>query len=290
MTSASTPRADRWNRAAAIDYLIVGHVTTDLSPDGPRLGGTAAYAGLTAFRLGLRVGLVTACDASLDLSPLEGLAIHRKSASSTTTFENSSQNGIRHQVVRRVAPDLTLADVPEAWRGAPIVHLAPVAGEVDPSLSAAFPDAFIGVTPQGWWRVLDDAGNVSGRETARALDDLVPAHAAVFSRQDLTLGAGDLQVIQRAWPVVVVTDGPAGSHVSWDGEHQHIPAPTTPLVDDTGAGDIFAAVFFAQLASGRAPDGAAQEATRWAASSVRSEGLAGVGNADRALAAGAAGR
>jgi sugar/nucleoside kinase (ribokinase family) len=282
MTRASTARADRPSHDGAIDYLIIGHVTVDITPEGPRIGGTAAYAGLTASRLGLEVGLVTACETHLDLSPLEGLAIERRPSASTTTFENKDLRGSRRQILRSPASHLTLADVPNAWRGAPIVHLAPVAGEIDPMLADAFPDSFVGVTPQGWWRAWDDAGTVRCVEIEQAMDGLVPAHAAVFSRQDLALDATTLERLRQLWPVVAITDGAAGADVYWQDEQLHIPATSTTLVDDTGAGDIFAAVLFAQLSSGRPPDAAAKEATRWASASVRRAGLAGVEDPDRA--------
>jgi hypothetical protein len=44
-----------------VDYLVIGHVAHDLTPQGPRLGGTAAYSALTARALGYRAGIVTAC-------------------------------------------------------------------------------------------------------------------------------------------------------------------------------------------------------------------------------------
>ena len=36
-----------------VDYLVIGHVAHDLTPDGWRLGGTAAYSALTAQALGM---------------------------------------------------------------------------------------------------------------------------------------------------------------------------------------------------------------------------------------------
>ena len=39
-----------------VDYLVIGHLSCDITPEGPRLGGTAAYAALTSHALGLRVG------------------------------------------------------------------------------------------------------------------------------------------------------------------------------------------------------------------------------------------
>ncbi len=42
-----------------VDYLVIGHLTRDLTNQGPRLGGTAAYSALTAQALGMRAGIVT---------------------------------------------------------------------------------------------------------------------------------------------------------------------------------------------------------------------------------------
>ena len=32
------------NALEPVDYLVIGHLTRDLTAEGPRLGGTAAYA------------------------------------------------------------------------------------------------------------------------------------------------------------------------------------------------------------------------------------------------------
>src|SRR5688500_8647879 len=42
------------------DYLVIGHVTADLQPNGEViLGGTALYSALAAARLGARVAVLT---------------------------------------------------------------------------------------------------------------------------------------------------------------------------------------------------------------------------------------
>lgn len=51
---------------SALTYLVIGHVTADLTPTGIRLGGTAAFSGLTAQALGLRTGIITACAPELN--------------------------------------------------------------------------------------------------------------------------------------------------------------------------------------------------------------------------------
>ena len=56
-----------------VDYLVIGHVTHDLTPSGSRLGGTAAYSALTAQALGMRVGVFTASGTEADLSALQDI-------------------------------------------------------------------------------------------------------------------------------------------------------------------------------------------------------------------------
>ena len=59
-----------------VDYLVVGHITQDLTPDGPRLGGTATYSALTARALGLQVGVVTSASEKTSMKAFEGIAGH----------------------------------------------------------------------------------------------------------------------------------------------------------------------------------------------------------------------
>ncbi|MCX7976172.1 MAG: hypothetical protein N2646_03770, partial [Bellilinea sp.] len=71
-----------------VDYLVIGHLTRDLTPEGPRLGGTVAYSGLTARALGLKVGVVTACDPDLPLNEVNELTLAIRYSDTTTTFKN----------------------------------------------------------------------------------------------------------------------------------------------------------------------------------------------------------
>jgi hypothetical protein len=67
-----------------IDYLIVGHLTKDLNPNGYTMGGTIAYSGLTASALGLRVGAVTSFGPDMHMTRLGDVWIHAVPASQTT--------------------------------------------------------------------------------------------------------------------------------------------------------------------------------------------------------------
>ncbi len=59
----------------SVDYLVIGHLSCDITPDGLRLGGTAAYAALTGRALGLRVGVVTAWGGEVPLDVLDGIKV-----------------------------------------------------------------------------------------------------------------------------------------------------------------------------------------------------------------------
>ncbi len=261
-----------------IDYLLVGHVTRDLLPGGGEaLGGTAAYSALTAAALGRTVGLVTS--AKGDFIPPTSGALHWKvePAESTTTFENRYQSGQRQQFLHAVARPLIPDLLPEAWKTAPLLHVGPVAGECDPVWLAAFSGrAFIGVTPQGWMRRVDAEGRVHVSEWEAAGRWLPLASAVVLSLEDLGGDWERARALATQTPLLVVTQGRAGSTLfTAEGEVQ-IPAPAVAEVDPTGAGDIFAAALFIALAEGVLPERAARFATCLAARSVTRAGLTGV--------------
>jgi hypothetical protein len=71
-----------------VEYLVIGHLTRDLTPSGPRVGGTAAYSALTARALGLRVGIVTSIGPEDPPPSLEGVQIVAVPSEYSTTFEN----------------------------------------------------------------------------------------------------------------------------------------------------------------------------------------------------------
>src|SRR5438105_4620094 len=111
-----------------VDYLVIGHVAKDVAPAGHALGGTATYSAVTAQRLGLRTGIVTAADpkfAAEVQAALPGIQIHNKPSPQTTTFENTYGDQGRTQYLRAHAEPLGLTDVPGEWRDARIVHLGP---------------------------------------------------------------------------------------------------------------------------------------------------------------------
>lgn len=259
-----------------VDYLLIGHLTRDLTPDGPRLGGTASYATLTARALGLRVGVVTAWGAELPLGPLRHIPIASFPAENSTTFENLNTPDGRVQIIHNIAPSLDYHMIPDPWRNAPIVHLGPVAQEVEPSLVRRFPSALVGLTPQGWLRAWDRNGHVYPSEWPEAAYILEQAGATVISIEDVDRDESRVEEMAASCPIFVVTEAVQGARLYWHGDVRRFRPPTVTEVDATGAGDIFAAAFFIRLHTTRDPWEAARFATQLAAYSVTRPGLEGV--------------
>ncbi len=261
---------------APIDYLLIGHLTRDLTPQGYQVGGTVAYAALTARRLGKRVGIVTSHADDFYAPVLEGIPVVTLPAEYSTTFENTETPAGRRQHVLARAQPLDYPHIPETWMQTPIVHLAPVAQEVSPNLARYFPDSFLGVTPQGWLREWDAGGRVRAGEWPEARFVLGNASAAVFSLEDINGDESRIEELIHACPVIVVTEGAEGARVYWHSDVRRFRPPPVEVVDTTGAGDIFAAAFFIRLHHTQDPWEAARFATRLASFSVTRRGLAGI--------------
>jgi len=259
-----------------INYLIIGHLTRDLTPTGPRLGGTAAYSGLTAQALGLRVGIVTSWGAEIPLGNLRHIPIISYPAEHSTTFENIYTEKGRIQILHSLAPRLDYHMIPEPWRQAPIVHLGPVAQEVEPGLVRHFPTSLVGLTPQGWLRAWDEAGHVHASEWPEATFTLEQSGAAVLSIEDVQNDESRIEEMAAAARILVVTEGAAGARVYWNGDVRRFRPPQVEEIDPVGAGDIFAAAFFIRLYLTRDPWESARFANQVAATSVTRNGLEGI--------------
>jgi sugar/nucleoside kinase (ribokinase family) len=270
------------------DYLAIGHVSRDEDADGARLGGSVTFSALTARAAGLNTAIVTSAprnDSLLD--PLRHLSLQVVPTHNYTTFENVYTSDGRVQTLLGHAAPLDASHVPSDWQSARIIHLAPVANEIDPALIDAFPDSFVGLTPQGWMRQWDHSGKVRFQAWQNAEPMLKRADAAVMSIEDLGGDEALAEHYARLGRVFVVTRGAAGCTLFMDGEAHKIPAATVELVDPTGAGDIFAAIFFIRLQSTGDPLRAAKSATAIASASVTRVGLTSIPTLEEILSASA---
>ncbi|MCK4901548.1 MAG: hypothetical protein KAS38_22385 [Anaerolineales bacterium] len=261
-----------------VDYLVIGHISKDITPEGPRLGGTAIYSALTAKALGLRVGIVTSWGEELPLGPLHDIPIANYPTDESTTFENIYTPEGRVQIIHHVAPQLSYNHIPDPWRKAPIVHLGPIAQEVEPSLVRNFATALIGITPQGWLRTWNSQGQVLPNEWPEATFVLQRVGAAIISSDDVEGDEERIEEMAASCRVLAVTEGDQGVCLYWNGDVRRFRPPQINYVDETGSGDVFAAAFFTRLYTTRDPWEAARFATHLAALSVTRSGLSGIPN------------
>jgi 1D-myo-inositol 3-kinase len=265
------------SRKEPVEFVAVGHVTLDQTPRGIRPGGAAYYTAMTAHRLGLRVGLLTSFgpDFPRDAIPA-GIEVVNVPAERTTTFRIGHAGRTRELAVLARAADLEAAALPEAWQDATLGALAPVTGEVDPSFAPAFPETSLVALPQGWMRQRGKGGILTPQPWEDADVVLPRVQALVVSDEDVEPFEKDALEWFQQVPVGAVTRGPDGAILFVNGERYGVEADRVVAVDETGAGDVFAAaLLIAYNRDGNAWDAAAIAAC-CAAASVEAEGVAGV--------------
>jgi sugar/nucleoside kinase (ribokinase family) len=271
------------------DYLVIGHITVDIMPDGGYvLGGTALYSAMTAARLGARVAVLTrgvfgrevagmqvpSLDPFLD----ERINIIVQDAEVPTAFINEYRADRRVQTMPHWAGPIDLNGLPPHWRNAKIVHLGPIADEIDPRACTGLTTQFLGATPQGWMRSWPrSAGGPVSHITLKLPGNLIDRlDSVVVSDEEIVFTR---EVVNRVGQrrLSVMTRGPEGAQVIAHGEKIDIPGYSVKVKDMTGAGDVFAAAFFLQASErGIAARKAGEFANAVAALSVTEVGSSGV--------------
>lgn len=256
-----------------VDYLTIGHVTADLTDSGIRLGGTVTFSGLTARALGLHAGIITSHTTDLDCSSLAGIWIKNIPASENTTFKNISDGSHRKQYLYHKAHPITPGDIPDLNPPPAILHLGPVANEVDPNILSLFPGSLKCLTPQGWFRHTYSDSEVRLRAWENAETYLAQADAAVISQEDVQYDEKTIANMASAIPIFVVTENYKGARVYWHNDARYFKAPEVKYQEDTGAGDIFATAFFYRYMKTKDPWEAGRFAVLLASWSVTRSGL-----------------
>ncbi|MBI5029569.1 MAG: ribokinase [Chloroflexi bacterium] len=260
-----------------IDFLVVGHIVQDVVPNGFTVGGTATYMSITARNLGRKPGIVTRLAPDFVLPQvLHDIEVARVDSPHTTTFHNVYHEGHRRQFLLNVADPIQPEDIPAAWSTAPIVHLGPLARELDARFAKLFPQALVGVTPQGWLRQWDDSKRVRMRPWEEAQAILPYVDVLILSEEDLN---GDTELMDEyvtSTRIAVMTQGPKGCVVFVDGKPQHVSGFPAREVDPTGAGDVFAGAFLIRLSETNDPIQAARFANATASFSVEAPGVTGI--------------
>lgn len=273
-----------------INFLTVGNVTHDTTPEGFRLGGTVSFAAVTASRLGWRPGVLTR--ASLDgLEPREpgadglirttglpgtslaGIPVYVEPSPVTTTFTNIYSPEGRTQYITAVAQPVTPDGLPPEWANPPVVLLGSIARELPPHWTAEFPNALMGIAPQGLMRRWDERGLVTHGRWEDGSVFLRRCDAIFLSREDVSGDEGYIVELSHKARLLVVTDGYHGATVYRNGAGTAITPRRANEVDPTGAGDVFATAFLIRYAETRDPFLAARFANIVASMSVEAPGM-----------------
>jgi sugar/nucleoside kinase (ribokinase family) len=266
------------------DYVVIGHICADILPDGTAvLGGTALYAALTAAKLGWRTGILTRgrYDFELDGAHIPALDIASdkiqvivQDAEWPTVMVNDYSSGRRIQHVPRWAGPIDLRGLPPSWRTPRVLHMGPIAQEIDVRQSTGLNPRFLGITPQGWMRDWPRAtgGRVQSLHLRLPREFISRVDSIVVNDEEFVDSRDTVEAVGKSG-FGVVTLGSGGAKLYSPNGQISVPAFNLPTVDLTGAGDVFAASFFYRISdSANSPHDALQFANAAAGLS-----LAGVG-------------
>lgn len=262
---------------AAPDFIAIGHVTLDRFGEAVRPGGSALFTAVTAHRLGLSAGILTShgADFPLDAIPSQ-IEVVTLEAPATTVFEHHPTPTGRALRVMSAARPLGPADVPDDWRDAGLVLLAPVVGEVDPGLVETFADTSLAGSAQGWLRSVGHDGAVGTRPWTPPPGFLERLQALFVSAHDVHGQEAQLTRWIQRLPLAAVTAGRAGALLYVNGERYEVRPRPAREIDPTGAGDVFAATFLVHYHLEGDPWEAAAVASCAASLSVEGEGWSAV--------------
>lgn len=240
--------------------VVIGHIVNDTEPlDHP--GGVVAYAGIAASYLGAETNVITKCPKGhpyIEFLESNGVRVHRLESKSNdiTTFQNFyNEKGERKQVVLAKQESIGVSDLKnfqgDLLNGA-IILVGTVVGEVDMEL---FPELAsfgrLAVCPQGYFRKIGKAGEVSYQEWVGFEKYLSSAEVVTLSVEDLTIKGvfqeEFLERMRKCSRIVVLTKGEDGAIIYEQGKE---PVRTyafklrkEEVKDFTGAGDTYTSAF-----------------------------------------------
>lgn len=261
-----------------MQYALIGHPCKDKTDDGYRWGGPVVYSGIMAAQLGADAHILTRCQVPPpDID--RRLQWHIDPDPHTTTYENTydQYTGQRKQILHARAANISTSRLNVLQPAADLIHLAPVANEVElDQIPALKRGAWLVATPQGWMR-RTYADGVTYHVKWEAAEALLPhLHALALSDEDVNHDIALVRYYASIVPYVLYTVGLHGAVLFHGDDQTHIDAEPANVVDPTGAGDVIATAFFVRLRETNNPVEAVRFGTLAAALAIEGEGISGI--------------
>ena len=248
---------------------LLGNLSRDVLPGGPRVGGGSFHGARALQRLRVPARIVTRCaaaDKEVLLPPLVrlGTPVRYIPGTSTATFSFTYDGDRRSMTVESLGDTWRPADVPELrarW-----VHVAPLSRSEWPvetlaRLARRYRVSFDG---QGLVRAPSTGPLVLDDDFDRDILRYIWVLKLADEEAEVVGDIGALGVRE-----VLVTHGSRGSTVYCGGTEEFVPARTIDN-EPTGAGDAFATAYIVGRNAGFNPVGAARRATNVVASLLSS--------------------
>jgi len=269
----------------SFSFLFIGHIAIDSiirfkKKRKPSLGGSVTFGslGLRKYTKSTKIGIISNLGIiNFDKSLLKHFDNKSIDISCVKSFETENTNFVldysnhsRILTLRSRSPNLRFEDIPEFNKTTTpnIIVLVPLCNEISyeyvSKILVEFPNAFIGIDLQGFIRKIDDDGKISYISDEAIINNMKKIISLIGDRlilkgseieMKLLSGEIDLQKVMEYFnrfenkAIFIMTLGEGGSMILKKGEKLlKIPAfkPKT-VVDETGAGDIYLAIFLYEL-------------------------------------------
>ncbi|MCK5768083.1 MAG: hypothetical protein KAH35_06905 [Candidatus Atribacteria bacterium] len=266
------------------EYVAIGHVTNDIFPEEKMIGGSVIYSALTAHYIGYSAGIITSFGSDFSSNGfLQGIHILNSVSDHTTTFCNVYNQRQRTQFVSHIAAKIAMRQIPEEWKDAKIVHLCPIADEIDEKIFDQFKNSLTILTPQGLMRKWGEDGKVYPKRWLPSHKILSNIDIIIFSEEDIASFPEIINDYQSSVDIVILTRGVNGSILYWNGQEYSFSAFPVEVKDPTGAGDVFAAAFSIKYYQTGNPIEASRFANYIASFAVTKKGIFGIAKISKAV-------
>jgi len=273
------------NILSTVNICFIGHLAVDSivrfkQKRKPSLGGSVTFGSLSLKKYvnSVKIGIVSNLgtlnfdksllrrfdDKDIDLRGVKSLKV------ANTKFLLDYSNHSRRLTLKSRSPNLIFEDIPDSYLSNPpqIIVLAPLCNEISyeyvSKILQKFPKAYFGIDLQGFIRNIDESGKVSYLREESAIANITKIIKLIGDQLILKGSEIEMRLLSNQedpnkimeWfnlfdneAIFIMTMGETGSLIMKRGENLiKIPAyKPKRVVDETGAGDVYLAIFLYEL-------------------------------------------